>query len=89
MWLAMHGGGCAGCHGEDGRGGRPVPMLAIVPPDIRYSALAGRGYDDGLIARAIVAGLNARGQPLDPAMPRWQPSAQDLAALLAYLKALD
>lgn len=87
FWLSMHGGGCATCHGADGRGGRPM-MLNIIAPDIRYSALVQRGYSDGLIARAMTAGLNAQGQPLDPAMPRWQMSADDLADVIAHLKTL-
>lgn len=87
FWLAMHGGGCATCHGADGRGGRPM-MLNIIAPDIRYSALVQRGYSDGLIARAMTAGLNAQGGHLDPAMPRWQMSADDLADVIAHLKIL-
>jgi hypothetical protein len=38
-WLYMHGGGCAACHGADGRGGVAVMMLTEVPPDIRYAHL--------------------------------------------------
>ncbi|MBI2917734.1 MAG: cytochrome c [Chloroflexi bacterium] len=87
FWLGMHGGGCATCHGADGRGGRPM-MLDISAPDVRYSALTARGYDEGLIARAITAGLGSQGQPLDPAMPRWQMRAEEMAEVIAYLKTL-
>ena len=88
FWLSMHGGGCAACHGADGRGGRPVMMLGIVPPDIRYSTLVSQGYNDGLIARAIASGLHEDGELLDPAMPRWRMSSPDLTELIAYLKTL-
>ncbi len=39
MWLWMHGGGCAVCHGPRGRGGRPVMMARHIPPAIRYARL--------------------------------------------------
>jgi len=87
FWLRMHGGGCATCHGADGRGGRPM-MLNVLAPDIRYSALTEMGMDDGLIARAITSGLDEQGKPLDTAMPRWHMSADDLAEVIAYLKTL-
>jgi cytochrome c oxidase subunit 2 len=99
-WLYMHGGGCAACHGADGRGGMPVMMLGEVPPDIRYTHLIaeehseGHGeehppYTDALIKRAIVEGLDPAGNPLGPSMPRWQMDEGDLEDVLNFLKTLD
>lgn len=97
-WLYMHGGGCADCHGPDGRGGRVVMMSAIEAPNIQYGHLIeeehGEGeehppYSEALIKRAITEGLDPAGHPLDLVMPRWQLSDQDLDDLIAYLKTLD
>ena len=97
MWLNMRGGGCVSCHGEDGRGGVPVPMGSAIPPDISYYALTdahqdpGNGhthqpYSEELIKRAIVRGINAEGKSLNSTMPRWQMSDGDLQDLMDYLK---
>ena len=98
MWLSMHGGGCASCHGPDGRGGAPVMMGTEIPPDIRYHHLveeeheAGEAhppYTDETIKRAITEGVEPDGEPMDVAMPRWQMSKRDLDDLLEFLKTLD
>lgn len=102
-WLWMGGGGCASCHGPDGRGGFPVMMTAQVPPNITYDALTegehGHGgaeageehapYTDELIMQAITRGVDASGEVLDLTMPRWQMSEEDLTDLLDFLKTLD
>ena len=97
-WLYMHGGGCASCHGPDGRGGVPVMMGTAIPPDIRYHHLIEEEhegdeehppYTDELIRRAITEGLDPAGEPLDPTMPRWQMSEGDLNDLLEFLKTLE
>ncbi len=99
MWLYRHGGSCVSCHGEDGRGGRPVMMCSEIPPDIRYSALTseemehGEGehppYNDTTIKRAITQGLDPAGNELDPCMPRWAIDEDDLNDLILFLKELD
>ena len=96
MWLFMHGGGCAGCHGPDGRGGAPVMMGTEIPGDIRYHHLIEEEheeehppYTDELIKRAITEGLNPAGEPLDRTMPRWRMSEEDLDDLVEFLKTLD
>ena len=99
MWLYMHGGGCVSCHGEDGRGGVPVMMGTEIPPDIRYEHLIEEeheeegeehpSYTDETLKRAITAGLNPAGEPLDYTMPRWRMSEADLNDLLDYLKGLE
>ena len=98
MWLSMHGGSCASCHGADGRGGAPVMMGTEIPGDIRYSHLTEEEHEEGeehppytdeLIKRAITLGLNPAGEPLDPTMARWRMSDQDLNDLIEYMKTLN
>jgi mono/diheme cytochrome c family protein len=102
MWLSMRGGGCASCHGPDGRGGAPVMMSTEIPPDIRYHHLleeehqeehekgeAHPPYTDETIKRAITEGVEPDGESLDWSMPRWSMSDEDLDDLLAFLKTLD
>ena len=100
MWLAMHGGGCASCHGADGKGRVPVMMGTKLPSDIRYSALTEEGphahgaeeahalYTGELVKRAITQGINPAGKPLDWTMPRWKMTEEDLNDLIAYLRTL-
>jgi cytochrome c oxidase subunit 2 len=88
--LMMGGGGCASCHGADGRGGtlRTMSGAAIQAPDVTYDALVKSGFTDATIQRAILNGLDESGKPLDAAMPRWQMPPVDLGATIAYLKVL-
>lgn len=88
--LMMGGGGCASCHGADGRGGtlRTMSGTAIQAPDVTYDALVKSGFTDATLRRAILSGLDQSGKPLDAAMPRWQMSPVDLGATIAYLKEL-
>ena len=96
MWLSMHGGSCVSCHGIDGRGGLNVMMGTETPSDIRYKALT-EGHEEGehppytdeLIRRAVREGLNPAGEVLDPTMPRWSISDEDLDDLIEYLKVLS
>ncbi len=98
MWLAVHGGGCVRCHGPSGRGGQPVMMVRAIPADIRYESLtsgkydpsgeAGTPYNDELIVRAIRQGIDPDGQPLDPGMPRWEMTDNDVRDVIDYLKVL-
>lgn len=100
MWLSMHGGGCASCHGPDGQGGAPVMMGTKIPSDIRYKTLISEemahegeethpSYTDETIKRAITEGVEPDGEPMDLTMPRWQMSEQDLDDLLEFLKTLE
>jgi mono/diheme cytochrome c family protein len=81
---------CASCHGPDRRG---VAEGIVVPPDIRWSALSQPDlekprprYDDAALLRAITQGVNSRGDPLSPVMPRYRMSADALSDLIAFLK---
>jgi len=89
--LMMGGGGCASCHGADGRGGtiRMRAGTAVDVPDITYDALIAEGFTEATIGEAIRDGVDEAGKPLDEAMPRWRMSDPDLAATIAYLKTLS
>lgn len=88
--LMMGGGGCGSCHGANGQGGtiRMMTGTAIKAPDVTYGSLIKNGFTDATIRKAIRDGLDEKGKPLDVAMPRWQMSAGDLNATIAYLKQL-
>jgi mono/diheme cytochrome c family protein len=87
---------CANCHGPDGRGGRfTMGNLEIDAPDIRWSTLTEPGqmdhppYTVETFERAVTQGIDPGGNPLDPTMPRWQMSEQDLNDLIAFLVKLS
>jgi mono/diheme cytochrome c family protein len=97
-WIYMHGGACVSCHGMDGRGGSIPHMCSVVAPSITYHDLT-KGepeeheehppYTDEDIKNAITRGIDPAGEQLDPCMPRWKLSEQDLNDLLEYLKTLE
>ena len=98
FWFQMHGGGCASCHGLDGRGGQVIMMGRFTAPNITYKVLTGRApgaeedhkpYTDALIKRAITRGIDSSGDRLSQNMPRWQISNRDLNDIINYLKSLD
>jgi ABC-type branched-subunit amino acid transport system substrate-binding protein len=88
---------CAGCHGRDGRG---KPEGGVDPSNLQWDELtkpyevttpSGRrhgAYPDRLFVRAVSLGLDPAGNPLNPAMPRYQMSREDMDRLLAYLQRL-
>jgi mono/diheme cytochrome c family protein len=94
--MTMRGGmmSCAACHGADGKGGQGRMMMwTFNASDIRYSSLTAgyegeKPYTDELIKRAITGGLDSEGKRLEPPMPIWQMSDEDLNDLLDYLKTL-
>ncbi len=89
---------CASCHGEDGLG---RPEGGVEPSIITWSYLtksyghqhaSGRrhpAFDEASLAAAITERVDSAGNELDPAMPAYEMSAEDLAALIAYLKRLE
>lgn len=89
---------CVECHGANGKGGSVRMMMWVYQaPDIRYSTLTTEGhgdhegekpYTDELIKRAITQGLDSEGMQLEPPMPLWQISEEDLDDLIDYLKTL-
>jgi mono/diheme cytochrome c family protein len=88
---------CANCHGIDGRGraeGGVVPSnvtwLELTKP-YRASTPNGRrrpAYDEQTFARAVTRGIDSAGNALNPAMPHYAMSPEQLADLIAYLKVL-
>jgi len=83
---------CQSCHGRSGMGtiesGRIPPALAgplLFAPDVQRHRPA---YSEATLARAVRAGIDSAGQPLDPLMPRFQLDDRDMAALAAYLRQL-
>lgn len=95
---------CADCHGPDGRGGRVRMMMqSFQAADIRWETLTGEhgdhdrdGTEEGehppytpeTLRTAITQGIASGGQPLDPAMPRWRMSEEDLTDLITFLQTL-
>lgn len=98
--MGMMVGGCVDCHGSDRQGGRLMPRIWQVVPPLTSAALFGEhaesededshgdheGYTEETLRRAITQGTDPSGKALDPAMPRWSMSPEDLADLIAYLK---
>ncbi len=82
---------CASCHHADGKGG-PGNMMSRIydSADIRYSVLTSGNspYTDDLIKRAVTKGVDPLGKTLEPPMPVWKMSEEDLNDLMAYLKTL-
>lgn len=78
---------CAACHRADGSGGVHLPGGAV-SADLRYAALVTKQkppYTQALLERAISAGLDTTGGSLNPVMPRWRLSAQDLHDVASYV----
>jgi ABC-type branched-subunit amino acid transport system substrate-binding protein len=89
---------CGNCHGEDGRG---RPESGVDPGDVTWTDLTkpyGHAhannrrhgpYDRRSFIRAMHDGVDPAGNPLEPAMPRYDLDDASLDALIAYLKRLD
>jgi len=89
---------CASCHGADGLG---RPEGGVEPSNVTWGHLAtsyghrhnnGRrhdAFDEITLGAAIVGQVDPAGNALDPAMPRYEMSAEDLAALIAYMMRLE
>jgi cytochrome c553 len=89
-WMMGNGRlACASCHGPGGRGGvhNMGMMQAMDAKDIRWSALQGE-FDAEKFRLAVTQGQDPDGTQLNPDMPRWSISDDDLADLIAYLKTL-
>lgn len=88
--------GCSTCHGPQGKGGTISFMMGTIDvPDIRYKTLSPKEpdmkhppYTDETLKRAITQGIDPDGQPLNPPMPRWQMTTEDLNDIVSYLKSL-
>jgi ABC-type branched-subunit amino acid transport system substrate-binding protein len=87
---------CANCHGMTGLGGKegglqPPPIawdLLNLPRTSTFSGQIRPGYDEDVLKRAIVSGIDSRGAVLHQAMPRYNMSDQQMSDLIAYLKVI-
>jgi mono/diheme cytochrome c family protein len=89
---------CASCHGPDGRG---RPEAGVIPSDITWSHLTKRyghshpmgrkhpAFTEATLKRSILNGNDPAGNRLDASMPTYAMSAEDINALIAYMKRLQ
>ena len=61
-------------------------------PNITWPMLTGPDYvppyTTDAVKQAITQGIDQQGTSLDPFMPRWSMSAQDLSDLVSYLQTI-
>lgn len=101
-WLHSDGGGCAACHGKNGRGNSNVDSCFSAAPPIAYKFLAGNGYPatqrangehpiftEKSLRRLLEYGFKPQGDETDYCMPRWNLSDKNYSDLLGYLIELD
>jgi len=87
-------GACVSCHRRSGFGvaeGGEARALNVTGPALfneRTVPPQRPAYNDELLARAVVAGIDANGETLSELMPRYQLSAEDVSALSTYLRSL-
>ncbi|MCP9450625.1 MAG: cytochrome c [Nitrospira sp.] len=95
--LAGSAAACVNCHGRDGRG---VSEGGLRAPDIRWSTLTDRfaparqgvvavPYDQSSLAQTLATGRRPDGSGLSPAMPRFDLTENEIAALVEQLIALS
>jgi len=88
---------CMNCHGIDARGGGEA---FVQVPDIRWLNLskpyparrmgaAEAPYDPSSFSKALRAGITAADRKLDPIMPRFDLTDDEINSLIAYLNAID
>ncbi len=99
-WFRMHGGACATCHGDDGKGGFQLMMSEDKAPAITWDALTKKDHDEHeneekhgrytekKVKRAITKGLDPDGKKLDTTMPRWEMNKKERGAVIDFLKEL-
>jgi mono/diheme cytochrome c family protein len=84
---------CSNCHRRSGYGiseggSRSLNLTAKTLFNEQTKPPVRPAYDDETLIRAIAGGISADGRRLHANMPRYQLSAENAAALLAYLKTL-
>jgi hypothetical protein len=80
---------CVSCHGPNGQGGKHnMGMMQVMDAkDIRWSVLQPE-FDAEKFRLAVTRGQDPDGTLLNPDMPRWNISDDDLADLIVFLKTL-
>jgi cytochrome c oxidase subunit 2 len=91
--MMSRGFACADCHGQQGHGGTVYMMMAQYQvPNITWPVLTGADFIPPFtvdtVKRAVTQGLDEKGKALDPFMPRWIMSVQDLSDVVSYLQTL-
>ncbi len=88
---------CVSCHGADGLG---RPEAGVIPSDVTWDHLMKRyghahlrgrshpAFTEASLKRAILTGVDPAGNRLDPSMPTYSMSAEDINDLVAYMKKL-
>jgi len=89
---------CGSCHGPDGRG---RPEGGRIPSDITWNTLMkdyghshpmGRNhpaFTEASLKRSILTGYDPAGNELDPSMPTYTMSVEDINDLISYMKRLE
>jgi ABC-type branched-subunit amino acid transport system substrate-binding protein len=89
---------CGSCHGPDGRG---RPEAGRIPSDITWDHLMkpyghshplGRkhpAFTEASLKRSILNGVDPGVNPLDPSMPTYAMSVEDINDLIAYMKRIQ
>lgn len=89
VWYQAKGGGCVVCHGPDGRGGKPVEGLTIVPPNVSRPV---KGVVGGMSIKKFTGlvkwGERPGGKELSYEMPRYDVPEQEMIDLMEYIKQL-
>ncbi len=86
-WFLTKGEGCAICHGEDGRGGKAIPGLTVVVPNIRRAV---KGTITGMSVKEFTDlvrwGERPNGKELSYEMPRFDVPENEIVDLMEYIK---
>jgi ABC-type branched-subunit amino acid transport system substrate-binding protein/mono/diheme cytochrome c family protein len=89
---------CASCHGPDGRG---RPEAGVIPSDITWDYLMKpyghthpmerkhAAFTEDSLKECILFGYDPAGHQIDPSMPLYSMSEEDLDDLVAYMKRLQ
>jgi len=89
---------CGSCHGPDGRG---RPEGGRIPSDITWDNLMKPyghnhpmarnhpAFTEASLKRSILTGYDPGGKQLDPSMPTYAMSVEDINDLIAYMKRLE
>lgn len=83
-------GACANCHGKNGGGGDgPMISYAMLTSSAKMSGMPKYVYQNpAQVVDSVTTGVRPDKTHLGVAMPRYQLTTADAAALIAYLKAL-
>jgi hypothetical protein len=88
-WFLTKGGGCAACHGENGRGGKPVAGLSMVPPNIKRAVKGSiAGMSEKEFTDLVRWGQRPNGKELSYEMPRFDVPEGEIIDLMEYIKLL-